>query len=500
VKVLFVYPAHESLGLECLSAALRRDGVETALAFDPVLFDEPGFVRSPLLARLFDRRAALRARARAFRPDLVAFSVTSDLFGWACRRARELKTELGVPVAFGGIHPTALPAQTLAEDCVDYVVVGEGDAALVELARALREGRTAHGLPGVWTRRDGKAEGGPVRPLIADLDALPDPDKELYLRESPLFRDGYLVAASRGCPMRCAYCCNDVYHKLYGGRTLRYRGPERVLAELERAKAELRPAYVHFTDEVLNADRRWLAEFLPAYRARVGLPFSCYLFPDLVDAEGARALAAAGCFKAQMGVQVFDDEKRRSLLQRPSTRERIAGAIGALKAAGVYVTCDNMLGFPDETEAELAALAAFYAEHAPDHCETFFLRYYPGASLTAWALANGHLAEASARLVERGGIDGGIVRDDRLLKPFARRFLTLLAVLPLLPPRARAALARGHRRVPALPNLPLRVAARLLNRPRWDFHTRRQVLRYLRFLPAFGARGPCESRERRTLL
>ena len=53
MRVLFVYPAHENLGIEYLSAVLRAAGHVTELAFDPVLFDD-AFIQHSVLGRVFD--------------------------------------------------------------------------------------------------------------------------------------------------------------------------------------------------------------------------------------------------------------------------------------------------------------------------------------------------------------------------------------------------------------------------------------------------------------
>ena len=43
-----------------------------------------------------------------------------------------------VPVVWGGIHPSLLPEQTLENPFVDIVVIGEGEATLLELVKTLK--------------------------------------------------------------------------------------------------------------------------------------------------------------------------------------------------------------------------------------------------------------------------------------------------------------------------------------------------------------------------
>jgi radical SAM superfamily enzyme YgiQ (UPF0313 family) len=474
MRILFVHNGYESLGLEYLSAALKAAGHETALALDPCLFDEAGFWRVPALARLFSFKEAALRRAVAFKPGLAAFSVFTDTLPWALETARELKKRTGAKIIFGGIHPSSAPAETLAQDCVDYICLGEGDLALPALAAMLEKGGPLP--PGIWAKENGAAvKGAPPAPP-SDLDALPLPDKELFADAAPVFSSGYLVSSSRGCPHACAYCCNSVYKELYrasGVPALRRRSPERVVAELEAA-ALSDPGFIHFTDEVFNSDYAWLKEFLPLYAARVGLPFSCFVFPDARLPGAVKALAAAGCFKAQLGVQRFDETRRAALLGRRAANADIAAAIKALRAAGVYAVCDNILDLPDENEQELSALAAFYAENTPDHNEVFFLRLYPGTPLAA---AAGPAREAPGGLMKPAGYSP-------LPKSRQRAYFTLLTLLPRLPRFSRRFFAARPGLFAFAGGTALRVLARLFSRPKKDFHTGRFVALYFRFMLA----------------
>lgn len=470
MRVLFVHNGYESLGLEYLSAALKAAGHEVRLVIDPCLFDEAGFWRAPALARLFSFREAALREAEAFRPDFAAFSVFTDTLPWALEMALEIKARTGARTIFGGIHPSAAPEATLAQDCVDYVCLGEGDLALPALLAA-PEGPPP---PGIWGKKNGLAVKGPPPAPPADLDALPRPDKQLFPSAAPVFSSGYLVSSSRGCPHACAYCCNSVYRELYkasGIPCLRRRTPENVLAELEAA-GERNPGFIHFTDEVFNSDYAWLEKFLPLYKEKIRLSFSCFVFPDARLAALAPALAAAGCFKVQLGVQRFDENRREVLLGRRAANKDIAEAIRAFRAAGVYVTCDNILDLPDESEGELRDLAAFYAANTPDHNEVFFLRLYPGTRLAAE-----HEPPPPA--------DGGLMAPaghSALAPRCQRAWFALLTLLPRLPAFSR----RFFSARPGIFSLPaglgLRIAVRALSRPRRDFHTSRFLRLYAHFI------------------
>jgi len=91
--------------------------------------------------------AALLERAKAFRPDLVAMGVLTNLWPFASKMAEKLKGAIGAPILIGGHHAQALPEYVLSNPNVDMVCTGEGEIAILELAnriirlRGLRPGR-----------------------------------------------------------------------------------------------------------------------------------------------------------------------------------------------------------------------------------------------------------------------------------------------------------------------------------------------------------------------
>jgi radical SAM superfamily enzyme YgiQ (UPF0313 family) len=70
-------------------------------------------------------------------PDLVGITVKADTFPRACAIAAGYRAR-GIPVVFGGIHPTACP-----EDCAahaDAVVVGEAEPLWEQVVRDAQAG------------------------------------------------------------------------------------------------------------------------------------------------------------------------------------------------------------------------------------------------------------------------------------------------------------------------------------------------------------------------
>lgn len=475
------------MGIECLSSNLKQNGFETKLFLDPILFSESGFLKNRFLSNIFSFSKDILKNIINYNPDLLCFSVIADNYLWACEWAGGIKEHISIPIVFGGIHPTSIPEKVILGAFVDYVCVGEGDEAIVELAQALKDKKDTNSIKNIWSKKGGLIFKNDVRPLIPDLDALPFPDKGLYYSQAPIFSDGYLISTSRGCPFKCAYCCNNVYYLLYKdtGKIIRRRTAGNIIEELRKVEVEYRPKFIHFVDDVFNFDRSWLSDFLGEYKRSIKLPFSCYIYPDLVDSGIAKLLKETGCFKIQMGLQVIDEKKRRSVLKRDSAQENISRAIDCFKQEGIYVTCDNIFGFPDEEEEELLSLAYFYNQHTPNHCETFWLRYYPKTEITKWALDNRYIDDKINDKIENGNYNLGLVRRPEYVvsNSYANQFILLLNIFPFLSKKLRLFVLKHklYRFLPGLSGIALLIIFKMFNNPRHDFNTMRTLKRYWYF-------------------
>ena len=74
--------------------------------------------------------------------------MTTELPG-AVKAAQIVKNHSEVPVVLGGWDPTLLPEQMAKSELIDYVISGEGDEAIVNLANHLVHGNTSDTVPGL---------------------------------------------------------------------------------------------------------------------------------------------------------------------------------------------------------------------------------------------------------------------------------------------------------------------------------------------------------------
>lgn len=439
MNVTFVYPGAESLAIEYLSSALKKRGHKVTLAFDPVLFDDKQYFAIPSLAKIFSRRRRLIDEITASSPGLVAFSVGTDIYAWACDIAREVKKRIDVPVIFGGIHATALPDRVIKNDFVDMVCIGEGDQAIVELADSLESGKINYSIQNIWFKKEGQVIKNPVRSLLEDLDSLPLPDKGIF-EDSILIKNGkYMIMTSRGCPFKCAYCYNDVLKDFYSrkGKYVRQRSIEGVLQELADMKKRYNYSNVAFMDDLFVGNRLWFKEFIKHYREEINVPYSCMTSTSVIDDEIASILKNTGCSRLQFGVQTMNEKTRCDILRRNfETTAHIEQAISACDKNGISYSLDHIFGIPYEREAEYKKTADFFVRTKADRICCYALFYYPKTAIINSAKEAGILDDKDIEEIEEGKsrlyVYGSSLKgDDQKLFNSFRKLYSLSPVLPL---------------------------------------------------------------------
>lgn len=385
MKVLFVYKGSESLGIEYLSSFLKNRGHQTKLVFDPAVFSSNRGRDNQLLSRIFDSyQGRLVERVISASPDLVVFSVYTANYQWALELAQKIKERTEVPIVFGGIQATAVPHRVIKNKWVDAVVVGEGEYPLLELVESLEKGVFKDlSIGNVYFKQGENIIANPVRPYIQDIDKLPFPDKELFYRKVPALEEVLLIMTSRGCPLKCSYCCNNIYHLLYSDekRHFRRRSVDNVISELSLYKKRGRVRAVAFWDDIFTIDSDWMHEFSKRYRQEINLPFYCYSLPNTLSREMIELLADANCCHIKIGLQTVSEKTSREVLHRPGSKKYIAKAVILLRKYGIQYSVDHMLGLPFEGVEAQEAAAEFYNQIRPARINSHWMTYYPGTEI-----------------------------------------------------------------------------------------------------------------------
>lgn len=395
MKVLFIHPKpppsvlilqkltyHYGIGI--LSAVLKKHGHETDL----------------LTLHKIEKKK-IRKKIQEINPDLIGITVTSNQFELSEEFTALMKDEFGIPVIWGGVHPSVRPEECIHVPGVLGICLGEGEEALLELVNTLdNKDQLDTGdleIQNFWFNHEGRIIKNPVRPLLQDLDSLPFCDREIIDFQKLLNYHQYLeVRSSRGCPFHCSFCVNSSYQQLYRGkgRYYRVRSHESVLDEIE----DLVSRYKHinsiiFDDELISVNKKWTLGLLEKYKQRFDFPFNITVRADLVTEDFMRALKDAGCNMVMMGVENGDAKIRNEVLDKGISDEQIINAARIIKDAGIHLWTFNMVGVPYETPETVEKTIALNKRIKPDIVFVSVFYPYPGTKLGALCAEKGWISD-----------------------------------------------------------------------------------------------------------
>ncbi len=266
-------------------------------------------------------------------------------------------------IVAGGHHPTALPKAVLASDAVDFVIRGEGEAALPALVRALRTGASPESVPGIGFRngegnffiREPAAVEEPRGLTSEGLDRI---RTDAYRRFG---RGSATIVASRGCPMSCGYCA-------IGGSAIphRRRSVDSVLAEIAAAAERADARFIDFEDENLSLDREWFLSLLDGIRREFGpgrleLRAMNGLYAPTLDEPVLDAMAEAGFTALNLSLCTTHRETLRRF-RRPDSRDAVDRALRLGRERGLEAVTYLLAGAPGQFARDAVADLLFLAE------------------------------------------------------------------------------------------------------------------------------------------
>jgi len=400
-----VRTANPPLGQLYLAASLRAAGIE---------------VRLLDLASLYGPRdvETLAAAIDDQQPEILGLTLFTDTALYGYDLLDSLGARDGLCIVAGGPHATAEPAEAL-DHGFGVVVHGEGEETLVELVQALHTGGDLSTVAGLaWLDDCGTLRSSPRRAFPAELDLLPSPLDVLDLCE----RDRYIAPGtrgsitpatitSRGCPGRCTFCANHI-----SGRRYRFHTARRVIEEVRGWQEREEAVAFFFQDTSFTANRERLIELCHGLE-ELDRPiiWICKSRCDHLDIERAKAMAAAGCTAVFLGVESGDAGVLERIGKGITPRD-IEDSLIAARKAGLRTHVHIMLGFPDETVAELDTTYALMKRLAPlvdNFCSHGVLVPYPGTAIyqawhdvlgcTRWWLDRDRLGSMNVPLRREGG-------------------------------------------------------------------------------------------------
>ena len=381
MKVLFISPPYHAGVVEVagrwvplyfvyLAGALRTAGHE------PVIYDA---------MTKFVGYDEIEASIRKQKPDMVcttAITCTSPDAIKVMELAKKIDPD--ITTVCGGVHASFMYEEMFSlTDAMDYVVIGEGEETIKELAGSLEAGQEPENVAGLAYRKDGKTVVTPKRPFCDNLDNMPTAFDLLDWEDYTYFivpgsRLG-AIATSRGCDKDCTFCSQQKFWE----QTWRARSPEDLLREVEEQHTKYGVDIILLTDEYPTPDARRWEDFLDLLIEKA-LPMQFLMetrVEDIIrDKEILWKYRKAGIIHIYVGIESTEDSDLETLKKGISS-DQAKLALKLMKEAGIITETSMILGFPDDTKESIEQTIKLIREYDPDFAHFLAIAPWPYSDL-----------------------------------------------------------------------------------------------------------------------
>jgi radical SAM superfamily enzyme YgiQ (UPF0313 family) len=313
-------------------------------------------------------------------------------------------------------------------------VIGEGEIAFSDIIKHIMNGTPSAPIVNTWYKdKNNKIIKGKQIGFIQALDSLPHYDKEIWKDIFPL-KTYYLTMTSRGCPYNCSYCFNHFFREIPDEKSnyIRRRSVRNVIEELSIAKEKYQISIIEFWDDIFIFDKKWLKEFLNAYKKEIALPFKCYIHVNLFDEDIAIWLRDAGCKWVDFGIQHINETYRKEYLKRHELNANIVNTLNLLKKYDIVAFADYIVGLPGDTLEHNEEARLFFLDHMPDIIEPYWMSYHPKTEIIEKGFEHKILNDEIMDSINQGS-PHSYFESSLASKDFHSDYYFIFKVLPSLP-------------------------------------------------------------------
>lgn len=315
------------------------------------------------------------------------------------KQIKALSSDL--PIAIGGLHPTALPEKTLNETMADYVLHGEAAIAICSLFRWLQGKMPDSKLTGISRRNQKKqiVHSAPCE-LITDLDAelgtyawdLIPPLSTYRAHNSHTIqyfessqkedfsdcRTPYAVLyTSLGCPFQCDYCC---INKLFGRARIRYWSINKVLEWIDDLVLNHQIKHIRLDDELFVLKPKRVEEFCDRLIERkYDLNLWAYSRVDTIQQQVLKKMKRAGFNWLCLGIETANSNIRSGVNKHIGND--VTSVVRAIQDQDIHVLGNFMFGLPDDTRQSMQATLNMAKNLNCEFVNFYCTMAYPGSRL-----------------------------------------------------------------------------------------------------------------------
>lgn len=387
-SVVLIFPPTRDLettfpvGLGYLAAVLRTN------KYDVRVFD----LASKKLSSL-----EVVTQIKNIAPEFVGFTVYTCSYNIVKQMINDIKkNNSGTKIIVGGPHASALPKESLEDLKADFVVVGEGEEAILEIIKRVEENSNRFDdIKGIayWNKGISVLNSGCN--LVEDLDKLPFPDWEtiplkeyteigwdVFFKSTPIAP----ILTSRGCPHQCVFCASHVVH----GRGFRRRDTQIVGDEMEFLVRKYGIKEFEIIDDTFTEVKQHAMGICKEIIKR-GLNVRWSTLTgvrlDTIDEELLQIFQESGCYKLNFGIETSSEDIMKKI-KKPITQPKVNDKLKLVKKYKIKTVGHFIFGLPGDTEKSIMDTIRFARSSDLDFPVFMHAIPFPGSEMFSQQYVN----------------------------------------------------------------------------------------------------------------
>jgi len=341
----------------------------------------------------------------AVEPDILVScptfpSIDSDAF---FSKTIKEKCPRTITVGFGMFFTLLQEASLRDTEGYDIAIYGEPEVTFEEFLSTYAASGKIQPLQGLIWREGEEIKKGDPRPLIQDLDTIPNAARDLFKNERyKLPNNGHpftLVNVARGCPYPCTFCTATVYY----GRKLRHHSVAYIMDEIEHCVQDYGIRDFLFWEEVFTLDKPFgMALCDEILKRKLNISWMTTTRADLVDEEIIKKMKAAGCILLGLGIESCSQEILDNA-KKSETVEQIVRAVNLCKKIKLPTMGHFIFGLPGETEETAQKTIKYIVSLGLDYMQCYCAVPIPRTPLGEMALEKGWVTAKRWSQYDYGG-------------------------------------------------------------------------------------------------
>jgi len=363
---------HPPLGLAMLAAVTEKAGYDISV------------IDAAALNLTYER---LIAKLKDFNPNVIGITTNIILASRSLELSRLIQRQLpNVKLVFGGPWASTVYEMLLRKKFCDYVIVGEGEYAFIELLKALEKDSLPEKYPGI-AYLDPKTKTIQLTPAcpIEDLDELPfpawhllPPSKKYFYNPLVSGKTFYPIMTSRGCPYQCNHCT-----KIIHGKIVRFRSVENVIKEIQYLKERFSLDELLIIDDNFTINPKRAEEICDAIiknNFNIRISFSNGVRADTLTPKLVKKLKHAGTYFIAIGVE-SGNQYVLNKIGKHLDLNAVKRAVDIIKEEKVLLATFFMIGHPYDNLETMNDTINFALEINPDYLVISETIAFPGTEL-----------------------------------------------------------------------------------------------------------------------